>query len=60
MHASTMVLMGLLALLSTGVRAQDLVAEPAPEWSALFHRQQGWTGADGIFFVPLNGNEVRQ
>lgn len=27
----------------------------APEWSALFNRNSGWFGADGIFAIPLNG-----
>ncbi len=32
-----------------------LVAVPAPEWTALFDRESGWTGADGIYSVPVNG-----
>lgn len=32
-----------------------LTAAPAPEWTALFDRESGWTGADGIFSVPHNG-----
>jgi hypothetical protein len=32
-----------------------LEASPAPEWTALFDRTSGWTGADGIFSVPANG-----
>ncbi len=27
----------------------------ASEWSALFKRNSGWFGADGIFAIPLNG-----
>ena len=34
-----------------------LVAVPAPEWTALFDREHDWTGADGIFSIPLNGRE---
>lgn len=30
------------------------VAE-APEWSALFNRNSGWFGGDGIFAFPVNG-----
>lgn len=30
------------------------VAE-APEWTALFFRNSGWFGADGIFAFPVNG-----
>ena len=29
--------------------------EPAPAWTDLFNRTQGWFGADGIFSIPLNG-----
>ena len=46
--------------IGTGIAATsaaDLVAEPAPEWTALFDREQDWTGADGIFSIPLNGRE---
>ncbi|QEC66668.1 DUF4185 domain-containing protein [Panacibacter ginsenosidivorans] len=31
--------------------------ETAPEWDALFKRQHGWFGGDGIFSIPLNGKE---
>ncbi len=30
-------------------------AEPAPEWTNLFYRTNGWYGADGIFSIPLSG-----
>jgi len=36
----------------------ELIAAPAPEWSALFDRTSGWTGADGIFSVPLDGRDA--
>lgn len=29
--------------------------EEAPEWTALWDRDEGWTGADGIYSIPLNG-----
>ncbi|MBL7111672.1 MAG: DUF4185 domain-containing protein [Bacteroidales bacterium] len=32
--------------------------ESAPEWTALFDRDSGWTGADGIYSIPLSGSEV--
>lgn len=35
-----------------------VTVEPAPEWTDLFDREVGWTGADGIYSVPLNGVEV--
>ena len=31
--------------------------EPAPEWTALFNRTQGWFGGDGIFAIPFSGND---
>jgi len=31
--------------------------EPAPEWTALLKRSDGWFGGDGIFTIPLNGVE---
>jgi len=33
-------------------------AEPAEEWTRLFHRREGWTGSDGIYSIPLNGVEA--
>ncbi|MFG0329189.1 MAG: DUF4185 domain-containing protein [Phycisphaerales bacterium] len=38
--------------------AQTFTAEPAPEWTALFDRTSGWTGADGIYSIPLSGNDA--
>ncbi|RMH00905.1 MAG: DUF4185 domain-containing protein [Planctomycetota bacterium] len=32
-------------------------AEPAPDWTAVFDRDHGWTGADGIYSIPLDGDE---
>lgn len=37
--------------------AQSSGVVPAPEWDALFDRTEGWTGADGIFSIPLDGDE---
>ncbi|MFC5464854.1 DUF4185 domain-containing protein [Lederbergia graminis] len=34
-----------------------LVVEPAPDWTELFHRKEGWSGADGIYSIPFNGCE---
>lgn len=36
----------------------SFTVERAPEWTALFKRNSGWFGADGIFSVPLNGKEA--
>ncbi len=35
-----------------------VTVEAAPAWTALFDRNHGWTGADGIFSVPLSGVEA--
>jgi Domain of unknown function (DUF4185) len=32
-------------------------ADAAPEWDALFKRQHGWFGGDGVYSIPLNGKE---
>ncbi len=32
--------------------------ERAPEWTDLFYRKSGWFGADGIFSISLDGNDV--
>jgi hypothetical protein len=37
------------------VAAVEFVAEPAPDWTAVFQRTSGWLSADGIFSIPLNG-----
>ena len=34
-----------------------IVVTEAPKWSALFKRYEGWTGADGIYAIPLSGYE---
>lgn len=38
--------------------AQPFTVEAAPEWTSLFDRRSGWTGADGIYSIPLDGNEM--
>jgi hypothetical protein len=42
------------------VCAPDLTALPAPEWTDLFTRTSGWTGADGIYSIPISGLEIPQ
>jgi hypothetical protein len=32
-----------------------MAVDSAPEWNRLFDRVEGWTGADGIFSIPLSG-----
>lgn len=36
---------------------QRYSAVPAPDWTQLFDRQSGWTGADGVYSIPLSGDE---
>ena len=36
---------------------QHFHVREALEWTALFKRQKGWTGSDGIYSVPLAGYE---
>lgn len=33
----------------------DYTVERAPEWTALFKRNSGWFGGDGIFAIPYSG-----
>ena len=40
------------------VKQLKFTVEEAPEWSALFIRNSGWFGGDGIFSIPLNGVEA--
>jgi hypothetical protein len=49
-------------LLLGQIQAQDLTklnfkVEEAPEWSAMFIRNNGWFGGDGIYTIPFNGVE---
>ncbi len=53
---------GLLLLGQLQAQTPDLThlrykVEEAPEWSALFIRNNGWFGGDGIYSIPLNGVE---
>lgn len=34
---------------------KGLAAVPNQEWTELFQRTKGWTGADGIYSIPFNG-----
>ena len=33
-------------------------AVAAPDWTAMFERTSGWTGADGVYSFPLDGNDA--
>jgi hypothetical protein len=35
-----------------------VAVQPATAWTALFDRSHGWTGADGIYSIPLSGKET--
>lgn len=37
----------------------SFTAVPAPEWTALFKRNHGWFGGDGIYSVALSGLEKK-
>jgi hypothetical protein len=52
--------LGLIACLCclTGSTEPLSLAERAPDWEALFKRTSGWTGADGIYSIPLSGNDA--
>lgn len=59
MRASQLLLLA-VSVLSANATAQiePLSGIPAPEWDALFDRTSGWTGADGIYSIPLSGSDV--
>ena len=39
------------------VRSKVMVV-PAPEWTELFNRTSGWTGADGVYSIPYSGYDA--
>ncbi|MFC4872195.1 DUF4185 domain-containing protein [Negadavirga shengliensis] len=45
--------------INTGASEKELqfTVEEAPDWTALFKRDSGWFGGDGIFAIPLDGKE---
>lgn len=42
---------------NTDTTTLKFTTETAPEWTSLFVRDSGWFGADGIYSIPLNGND---
>lgn len=42
----------------SGQVVQPFAVERASDWDALLDRTSGWTGADGIYSIPLSGNEI--
>jgi len=47
-----------ISISSTGQTCDTLRVERAGEWEDLFYRRSGWTGADGIYTIPLSGDET--
>lgn len=45
-------------LTTVSCTAQAFHVEEAPEWTQFFDTTSGWTGADGIFALPLDGNDA--
>src|SRR5690606_32790712 len=39
------------------IAGEGIAVEPMYEWDELFSRYEGWSGADGIFSIPLNGED---
>jgi hypothetical protein len=54
---TSMLLMGGLYAQTPGLTHLKFTVEEAPEWSALFYRNHGWFGGDGIYSIPFNGVE---
>jgi hypothetical protein len=44
-----------LAVAAGAQTGAKISVDSAPEWRRLFDRTTGWTGADGIFSIPLSG-----
>lgn len=47
----------MLAVAILSLAQGGFTAVPDPEWTLLFARDHGWAGADGIYSIPLDGNE---
>jgi len=43
---------------TTNLNSLKFKVEPAPAWTALFKRNSGWFGGDGIFAVTRDGKEA--
>ena len=53
--ASAIALTSPLAPFASGAAAEP-AGKAAPEWDALFQRESGWIGADGVYSIPLTGD----
>lgn len=49
----------LIAALLLAAPQATWTVEPHPQWTGVFDRSSGWTGADGIYSIPLNGDDRR-
>lgn len=49
-----------IAVPATASCPEEFGVERAGAWDALFKRTSGWTGADGIYSIPLDGCEQPQ
>jgi hypothetical protein len=47
-----------LILISACASQPVILVEPLPGYDALFERQEGWTGADGVYSVPLSDSTL--
>jgi hypothetical protein len=47
-----------ISLSASGELCDTIEVERADNWNNLFHRTSGWTGADGIYSIPLSGIET--
>lgn len=50
----------IFVIISSPIYSQSIysfTSEAAPDWTRLFERTEGWFGGDGIFTIPLNGDE---
>ncbi len=54
-----LVAVAVLGGLAGSARAQAVSAVRASDWDALFDRTSGWTGADGIYSIPLSGRDAQ-
>jgi hypothetical protein len=52
------VLLFLLAACTSQHHPQKFTVEPLPKYEALFQRDEGWTGGDGVFSVGLDPNRL--
>ncbi len=48
---------GLLALTAAHADITRYSGVAAPDWTAMFERTSGWTGADGVYTFPLAGDD---